>query len=1176
MVPAHLVELTSFPLTANGKIDRKALPDPEGTAEGGYTAPRNETEAKLAEIWQDILELDQVGINDDFFEIGGHSLLAVRLVSQVRKSFGMELPISDVFDYPTVGQLATRLTGETPGALLPAVTAETPRPEYIPLSFSQERLWFIDRLEGSTQYNQPAVLRLKGELNREILEKTLRAIIDRHEVLRTVIKEHEGQGYQQVMASAGWALGITEGLSYKEGTKGLSEYIAGLISRPFDLSADYLLRADLIKEGEEDHILVVTMHHIASDGWSRAVLVKEVVELYKGYAENAAPALPLLPVQYADYAIWQRKYMQGEVLEAKLGYWKAKLEDVATLELPADYSRPAIQRLRGAICTFSIDKGLTSQVQALGHEHGATLYMTLLAAFKVLLYRYSGQEDICVGTTVAGRNQQELEGLIGFFINTLALRSQVKGDSSFIGLLEAVKNTTLEAYGHQEVPFEKVVDAVVKGRDMSRNPLFQVLFSLGNTPEIPELKFGGLSLGEESQEHVTSRFDIAFMVRETSTGIHGIIEYNTDLYNEERIARMAAHFRELLQSVVLEPQTAVGKIEMLSKEERAELQLFGISESTYPKEATLADLFEAQAAKYPQETAVVFAGEAISYKELNERSNRLAHALQGFGVKANTLVPLYTERGIDMLTGILGILKAGGAYVPIDTEFPEERISYMLEDTGAAVAVSSGEYTVKLQKLSGGYIEIVGIDSLDKTAVRANPQRNLKAADLAYVIYTSGSTGKPKGVEVSHGNVVDYVYGLEARTGISGCKSYALVSTIATDLGNTVLYSALLFGGTLHVFTRATVSHIEELHGYFEEHRIDCLKIVPSHWKALTLEWSALRCCPGGLLIFGGEALHTTCETVERIRNYSTDCRIFNHYGPTEATVGKLVYEVSEAGYEGKTVPIGKPFSNTRTYVLNKELSLCPVGVPGQLYISGDGVAKGYLNRPELTAEKFIQDPNGKAGEAMYATGDRVQYQADGNIVFMGRVDDQVKIRGYRVEPGEVGRILEESELISQAIVLAKEDKQGNKQLIGYIVAQGAYDKTGIQGYLKEQLPDYMVPAHLVELESLPLTANGKIDRKALPEPEGTQREGGYTAPRNETEAKLAEIWQDVLEIDEIGINDDFFEIGGHSLLAVRLISAIRKAFGMELPIADVFDYPTVGQLATRLTGETPGDYYLR
>jgi amino acid adenylation domain-containing protein len=1035
----------------------------------------------------------------------------------------------------------------------------------IPLSFSQERLWFIDRLEGSLQYHLPSVLRLKGMLDREALSRALAEIVNRHEILRTVYEEENGQVYQRIKAGGNWQLKQSDGRKYAGDEEDLERYIRNLTMEPFDLHKDDMLRAELIAIDPGDHILVITMHHIASDASSMPVLVREVAALYSSYVSGKEALLPLPLLQYADYAVWQREHVQGILLEEKLRYWKKKLESVTPLQLPADNERAAEGITRGSSVSFEIDAQLSQQVQSLGYHHGATLYMTLLAVFKVLLYRYSGQEDICVGTSVAGRPQRELEGLIGFFANTLALRDQVRGDMTFSTLLQDVKATTLEAYSHQEVPFEKVVEAVVKERQPGISPLFQVMLVLNNTSEAPKVKLGELTLSNQGFKQTISKFDLTFFIKETKGGFKGTVQYNTDLYSEARIKRMTSHFRELLLSVVNAPETAIGQLTLLGKAEKDALLVFGKSDSISPEQATLADMFEAQVQKHPEREAVVFAGERISYKTLNERANQLAYQLQRLGVKADTLVPLYTGRGIAMMTGILGILKAGGVYVPIDTAFPEDRISYMLDDTLASVAVSFGEYAGHLQSLSGGYMEIVDLDNLDYGTTIDNPARSLQPKHLAYVIYTSGSTGKPKGVEVSHGNVVDYVYGLDARTGISECKSFALVSTISTDLGNTVLYSSLLFGGTLHLFTKETVSHIEELHEYFKEHRIDCLKIVPSHWKALSPEGGE-PLLPARMLIFGGETFPS--ESAARIKRYSEDCRVFNHYGPTETTIGKLVYELKE-GYEGKVIPIGKPFSNTRTYVLSKELSLCPVGIPGQLYIAGAGLARGYLNQPGLTAEKFIQNPYDEdGGSRMYGTGDRVQYQEDGNIIFIGRVDDQVKIRGYRVEPGEVGRILEESGLVEQAVVLATDDKQGNKQLVGYVVCRDAFDILAIKAYLKEQLPDYMVPAHIVELTSLPLTENGKVDRKALPDPEGTITAGGYVAPENETEVLMAEIWKELLEVEDVGITDDFFELGGHSLLAVRLISAIRKAFGIELPMGDVFLYPTIAGLIERLESE--------
>ena len=674
MIPQDFIAIKELPLTGNGKIDRRFLSQREDVILRNtlnYQPAATVMQQKLVSIWQELLNIERIGIHDNFFDLGGHSLLATRLVSAIRKRLEIEVAIKDVFNNPTIALLSACLEVQTQGLLFPSVEVY-PRPEHIPLSFSQERLWFIDRLEGSVQYHIPAVLRLKGSLNFEALGQTLRAIIGRHEVLRTVIREHEGGGYQHIMAADNWSLGMIEAPA--GGEAGLRPLITGLINKPFDLSADYMLRADVIKLNDDEHILVATMHHIASDGWSTSILVKEVIALYEGYTGNKETYLPSLPVQYADYAIWQRQYLQGELLEEKLGYWKQQLEGVATLQLPADYSRGAIQSSRGAAVSFEISGEQSRQIQALSYRHGATLYMTLLAAFKVLLYRYSGQEDICVGTPVAGRNHQELEGLIGFFINTLALRSRVRGDMPFNELLEAVKATTLEAYSHQEVPFEKVVEAVVKERDMSRSPLFQVLFVLQNTPEVPELKLGDLRLTLESNEQAISKFDLTFFIEETKDGFKGTVEYAADLYRAETIERMISHYVNLLGSIASLPENQVSRLAMLgAAEEKTLLVAFNATAADYAKEKSIVDLFEEQAAETPNATAIVFEEAQLTYKELNERSNQVARYLQKQGVKAETPVPICLERSPEMVVGILGILKAGGAYVPIDPEYPQEQ-----------------------------------------------------------------------------------------------------------------------------------------------------------------------------------------------------------------------------------------------------------------------------------------------------------------------------------------------------------------------------------------------------------------------------------------------------------------------------------------------------------------------
>ncbi|MEJ7558100.1 MAG: non-ribosomal peptide synthase/polyketide synthase [Pedobacter sp.] len=1164
MIPQLWVELRELPLTSSGKADRKALPDPDVSDQlkDQYVAPVTESQISLARIWQQLLNVDQVGIHDNFFELGGHSLLAMRVISTVRRELDQELSIKSLFQYPTIALLSKHLEEQEQESVLPAIIVG-PRPSLIPLSYSQERLWFIDQLGGSVHYHLPSVLRLSGKLDKGALSQSLASIIERHEVLRTVIREEEGQAYQNIRPGRQWSLRELAAPSWKE--EELTSHISGEISLPFDLSKDYMLRALLISQAEEDHLLVVTIHHIASDAWSSSILVREMIELYSSYQEGRKPNLPTLPLQYADYSLWQRAYLQGEILASKLSYWKSKLDGLSVLQLPTDYVRPAVQSTRGDSFAFSIDQNLSASLQALSQAEGVTLYMTLLAAFKILLYRYSGQEDICVGSPVAGRSHHEIEGLIGFFVNTLALRTELSGDSSFTTVLQSVKETTLEAYNHQEVPFEKVVEAVVRERDPSRSPLFQVMLVLGNTPDIPDLRFSELNLSDYALEQTTVKFDLTFFISETNTGLQGMVQYSTDLYKTETIQRMTGHFMTLLESIAFFPKAEVGSIQMLGRSEQQTL-LSGINTSNviYPKEKTILDFFEEQALKSPDSVAVVFEGEKLTYRSLAVRSNQLAHYLLSKGAELESLIPICIERSTDMIVGILGIMKAGCAYVPIDTDYPQNRINYMLEDTKARIVVSSSTSSWKLPYAAT--LEVIELDG-DRVTLRQQstdrPQISAKASHLAYVIYTSGSTGMPKGVLVEHSQLLDYVFGLDARTGINNCSSFALVSTTATDLGNTMLFSWLVFGGALHIFSKETVSDAEALHNYFEEHDIDCLKIVPSHWKALSPDNSLVL--PNRLLIFGGEALPV--GIIESIRLSGSTCRIVNHYGPTETTIGKLLHEVDLEREYDQTIPIGTPFSNTRVYILSRDNSLCPIGVPGQLYIGGFGLARGYLNNEALSSEKFIPDPfNSQEPSLLYSTGDQVKYETDGNITFIGRVDNQVKIRGYRIEPGEIENTILQSGYVSQVVVLNHADKQGNNKLAGYIVTEAGFSREELMGYLKKMLPEYMIPSNIIELDALPRTANGKVDRHALPDPDsGSQAGESYTAPVTATQQQLSVIWADILEVDQVGLHDDFFELGGHSLLAVRLMSVIRKNFSAELAISDIFDYPTVGQLSAHL-----------
>ncbi|MBC9929148.1 non-ribosomal peptide synthetase [Chitinophaga qingshengii] len=1166
MLPV-LVELNALPLTPNGKIDKHALPEPaaDGQLAHQYVAPRNRLEQVLINSWQELLGVHQIGIYDNFFQLGGHSLMAMRLMSVLFRETGTELPVKRLFLYPTVAELAAYVQQQSPdkSRQLPVVEA-LPRPHRVPLSYSQERLWFIDQLEGSIHYHITEVLRLKGNLNTEALAYALQTIVQRHEVLRTVIREEKGVPYQRILDRP-WELAVTDEPLYKKDKGALQAYVQSLVEKPFDLSADHMLRAHLIAQDNNEYVLALVIHHIASDAWSAGIIVNEVMELYAAYTEERTPQLPPMHLQFADYAIWQRNYLTGDVLEHKLAYWKEKLSGVAPLDLPTDFARPATQTTRGSSILFSIDKTLSDQLSQLAQQEGATLYMTLLAAFKVLLYRYSHQTDISVGCSAAARPQPEIENLIGFFINTLALRSDLSDGPDFRKLLQQVKETTLDAYNYQDVPFEKVVETVVKDRDPSRSPLFQTMFVMQNVPGEEDLKLGEVIWSGEDVPITTAKFDLTFFVADEPAGLHVNAVYKSDLFKEETIARMGDHYVALLQAIVANPSQTIDALPMLSAAEEKELQAAFHTTVPYPLDKTFADLFNAQVTATPEATALVFEDIRLTYQQLNERADQLAHYLHQQGVQPGTLVPLYVERSAAMIVGILGIIKAGAAYVPIDPDFPADRVAFILEDTRAQLLVSDKPCKAKLSAVD---IPVITLDG-DETAITLADGRvpaTLPAPDdVVYVIYTSGSTGKPKGVTVTHRNLMDYIFGLRAALPLQHSRSFGLLSSIATDLGNTVLFPSLLSGGSLHLFSKEMISDGELLGNYFAAHPIDCIKIVASHWRALSADGRLLL--PEKLLIFGGEALETA--TIHTIRAAGWKGTIVNHYGPTETTIGKLLHVVNDDTPYGHYIPVGRPFSNTRLYVLNDAGRLCPAGVPGELYIGGDGVATGYLYNETLTAGRFVDDPFIAGSGKLYRTGDLVKVLPDGNLLFAGRADDQVKIRGYRVELGEVEKALLQRGGISQAVVVARGEDSDSKRLIGYLTVEDTFDQESIDTWLEQHLPDYMIPSALVVLDSFPLLANGKVDRKALPDPALTVTGDGYVAPETPLQQVLAKIWGHLLEVEEPGIQDDFFALGGHSLLAIRVVSAIRKELGVEVAIGDIFDYPTIALLSGRLSAQT-------
>ncbi|WP_369616315.1 amino acid adenylation domain-containing protein [Flavobacterium sp. CFS9] len=1174
MIPQLWVALDTMPLTGNGKLDKKALPDPDGSGLSSkeYVAPRNDTETQLAGIWQNLLGVERVGIHDDFFELGGHSLLATRLVSMIRKELSKEIEIADVFAYTTISDLETHLSSQSEGILLPVITGGE-RPERIPLSFSQERLWFLDQLQGSTEYHIPIVLSLEGALEISLLEQTLHGIVSRHEVLRSMLLSEEGIAYQQIISAEGWSLN-TEVVSDE---LVLKNQIAHYINQPFDLSKDYKLRACLYTLGNQKYVLVCVFHHIASDGWSEGILVNEFTQLYSALQSNSIPNLPTLHLQYADYAIWQRNYLEGAVLEDQLSYWESKLSGVSTLSLPTDYPRPSVPSNAGAAVSLALDQKLSASLNTICKEEGVTLFMLLLSAFKILLSRYSGQEDICVGTPIANRTQAELEGMIGFFVNTLALRSDLSGDPSFKDVLSRVKQTTLEGYDHQLTPFEKVVDRVVTSRDRSMSPLFQVMFVLqneGDNQVQKENKLNNIIISEYEFDTVSSKFDLTFSASENNNGISLVLNYCTALFDKATIESMLLHYQELLQSIVSSTKQPISTLSMLSQaEEHQLLNVFNNTEAAYPSDKTIVDLFTEQVKQTPTAIAVVYEDEKLTYKELDERSNQLAHYLREQGVKPDTLVGICLERSLEMLIGILGILKSGGAYVPIDPEYPTDRIAYMLKDAGIDLVLSSQTSCNVINR--GEDISVLCLDK-DWDLISGYPTVELStvltASNLAYVIYTSGSTGTPKGVLITHKNVVRLFKNESPLYDFGSGDVWTLFHSFCFDFSVWEMYGALLHGGRLVVVPKALTKDAVSFKELLIKEGVTVLNQTPGSFYVLQEEFLSKSSSHSlRYVIFGGEALNSTY--LERWKRSYADCKLINMYGITETTVHVTYKEITETDTQSLISNIGTAIPTLGCYIVDAHLNLVPIGVEGELCISGAGVARGYLNREDLTNEKFIANPfSADKTSRLYRSGDLARWLPDGNIEYIGRKDDQVKIRGYRIELGEIENALSSLAGVNQCCVLAKEDTAGNKRLVGYVVLEGALNKEQLQNQLKLSLPQYMVPQLWVALDTMPLTGNGKLDKKALPDPDGSGLSSKeYVAPRNETETQLAEIWQNLLGVERAGIHDDFFELGGHSLLATRLVSMIRKDLKREVSIREVFEHTTISDLETHLSSQSEG-----
>ncbi len=1172
MVPASWVVLEKFPLNQNGKIDRKKLPAPGPglQIEREFVTPRTILESNLVATWKKFLAVERLSIHDNFFSIGGHSLLAMRLVSATRKELGLEISVKQFFNHPTVAKQAAFLAEQTQATQQSYIT-KGPRPAKLRLSFNQESLWFIDRVAGSVHYHIPAVYELTGNLNVEVLERALQSIVERHEILRTVIREEAGEAFQYVLDQRAWTMSRTSDPTFANNPEILRRFLQREHARPFSLATDPMFRAMLVDLGEDQYVLLITVHHIASDGWSAPLIEAELRAFYTSFLNDQPPALKPLPLQYADYALWQRSQLQQAGAEQHLNYWKNKLGGVNPLQLQLDYPRPLVQSTNGAILDLDIDIDLSQRLQTLANEQGVTLFMMLQSVLAVLLHRHSRQEDICIGIPVAGREQEEVAGLVGFFVNTLALRTHVAGSERFIDLLEQVKTTTLEGYDHQQVPFEHVVKATVKDRDPGRSPLFQVMLVLQQLPGTASFNLGeavATHLESGVGGHTTSKFDLTFNFIQGGQGLHCALEYCTDLFREETVQRLLLHFNQLLCAVVAKPEEKVGLLTMLTQPELNHLvHQHDDRISNYPANKNIIDCFKQQVQANPSNLALVFGEEQLTYQQLNLRANQLAHYLHKQGVQPGDMVPTFMGRSIHLIVGCLAILKVGAVYVPVDPKYPLERISFMLADVGAKIVLSSEESVAGFP--AGSAAQVVLIDQA-WDIITQEPEDDLTAVVQpkcnAYVMYTSGSTGKPKGVLVTHRNVVSLVQGVDYVSFNPG-QVLLSIGSASFDATTFEYWGMLLNGGQLVLCPDRLLLDPALLKNEINRRGVN-LMLFTSSWFNQLVDTDITLFGRLQTILVGGEKLSEI--HIEKLSLAYPQLEIINAYGPTENTTLSSTYAIRH--HTAKTsIPIGKPLTNRTAYILDAFLQPVPVGVSGEIYLGGAGLASGYLNRPDLTAEKFIPHPfSDVAGERLYRSGDIGRWLAGGNIEFLGRRDEQVKIRGYRVELGEIENVLHQSGLVTEAVVRAITDYSGSLQLVAYVVAPDHFSREEMMTYLQGKLPDYFIPAAWIFLPALPLTVNGKVDQKALPLPGKSVASASHqVSPRNEVEEKLAAIWQELLKIPRPGVHDNFFESGGHSLGAIRLAAMIRSGMNVEVSINELFIYPTIAGLAAHLENKS-------
>ncbi|WP_159882308.1 non-ribosomal peptide synthetase [Paenibacillus puerhi] len=1176
MIPSYIIQLEDMPLTPNGKLDRKRLPVPDRKLHEAaeYVAPRTSLEAKLASLWQEVLGLERVGMTDNFFELGGHSLRATVLVGKIRKEMNVDYPLRDVFRWSTVEDMARTIADmEEPSKNKPlnASIPVIPERAYYPVSSAQKRLFILHQLDGGEQsYNMTGMLLLEGKLDVPRFKEAFHQLIERHETLRTGFELLNGEPVQRIYRTIDFDM---EHILAKEEN---ARDIVQAFARSFDLAAPPLLRAGLIELAEDRHILMLDMHHIISDGVSTAILTKELSCLYNG------DGLTPLRIQYKDYATWQQT--EDQLLKRDETYWLSMLGgELPVLDLPTDYARPAEKSYEGNTWSFQLDAELLKQVKQLAVTSGATLFMVLQAAYSLLLHNYSGQEDMVIGTPIAGRIHDDLQPLIGMFVNTLAIRLYPTSGKTFLSYLDEVKETTLDAFEHQTYPFETLVEKLQVKRDVSRHPVFDTMFVMQNT-EQEELTLEGLRITPYPNPNRFARFELTLTVSENHDRLDCQFEYAASLYRQKSIERMAAHFERLLTAIVGTPEAAIGSLEMLTSEENEQIRnAFNTEIADYPSDQTIHQLFEEQAARTPDHLAAVFENRKLTYRELNEWANKLARALREAGIQANQPIGLMAERSLEMLVGLFAILKAGGAYVPVDPGYPEERIRYMIEDSGMNVLLTQRHLQHNLN-FRGTIVAID--DELTLHADGSNVEPIAEPDHLAYIIYTSGTTGQPKGVMIEHRSIVNTLLWKKSAYGFQPEDRALQVLSFSFDAFVASTFTPLLAGAALVMAGEEEAKDPGEIRRLTVQHAVTHYTMVPGLYSAvLEMLASADDSSSTGdgeagsslrAVTLGGEALRPSLVT--RSKQILPHVQIFNEYGPTECSV---IATCNRDVDPDEPIAIGRPIANMQVHILDRSGRYQPVGIPGELYVSGIGLARGYWRRPELTAASFITHPNEK-NVRMYRTGDLARWLPDGSLEYMGRLDEQVKIRGYRIELGEVEAILAGMEEVLESAVIALEDNFGGHMLCAYYTADRPIPADELRMRLSRKLPAYMLPAHLLQLERMPYTVNGKLDRKQLPQPERTEWLKPERAPRTKLERDLAEIWRDVLQVPQVGIDDNFFDLGGNSLSLINLLSQINNQLELSLKLNSLYNYPTIHQISQyiqqeeyRLASEEDGLYLL-